>query len=400
MVNVLKAMGIQQWQRRPEKVAVDSHMPAIADEDKTFKSNLDQRASEDVLVNEFSLSTDIETGFSSPINNTQVDNAPFGGLENASVINTSPTREFSGSLRQALEQSKPGSNKPRTQELPQPKRTEPVKKENTESVIKEAVSQDTDSVSQPVKKRVVPIKLSALLGAETASALESKSSVVDVAPAQSFEPNELNAPPIDDSMIPSLDDFDAQFSIEPPVFNGGGLSWDSLEERIKTNVHCPSCGWGNAFLGSGNQQAQWVFVVDAPTKREMQAKTMFAGRAGQLFEAMLLAIGLDRESVYCTSVFKCAPTEDLSLTPQCDVMVRQQIELVAPKCVVTFGEFAAQSVIKSNLSLTNLRDNDQLCRGLNIPVVPTYSPSEILTNTSLKSLVWQDLKKSLRLTSD
>ena len=138
MVNVLKAMGIQQWQRRPEKVAVDSHMPAIADEDKTFKSNLDQRASEDVLVNEFSLSTDIETGFSSPINNTQVDNAPFGGLENASVINTSPTREFSGSLRQALEQSKPGSNKPRTQELPQPKRTEPVKKENTESVIKTA----------------------------------------------------------------------------------------------------------------------------------------------------------------------------------------------------------------------------------------------------------------------
>jgi len=73
-----------------------------------------------------------------------------------------------------------------------------------------------------------------------------------------------------------------------------------------------------------------MFVIDAPNSTEIEGKTFFTGRAGQLFDAMLLALGLSREQVYCSSVFKCAPTDDLSITSQCDAMVLRQIELVAP----------------------------------------------------------------------
>ena len=134
---------------------------------------------------------------------------------------------------------------------------------------------------------------------------------------------------------------------------------------------------------------------------ETQEKTFFTGRSGQLFEGMLLALGLDRSNVYATSVFKCAPTEDLTLTPQCNAVLTQQIDLIMPKVIVTFGEFAAQAVMKSNLSLNNLRaqDNELLinqAQNSRIPVITTFTPAQMLDDNSLKAMVWADLKKSLR----
>jgi len=164
---------------------------------------------------------------------------------------------------------------------------------------------------------------------------------------------------------------------------------------LDTNEHCPSCGWGNGLLGSGHQQADWMFVIDAPNSREIQAKALFAGRAGQLFEAMLTALGLERDMVYCTSLFKCAPTDDLSITPQCDALLQRQIDLVAPKVIVTFGEFTAQSLLKSNSSLEALRQTEQTCLRTQTLILPTYSPAQMLDDTILKSKVWHDLKKAI-----
>jgi len=176
------------------------------------------------------------------------------------------------------------------------------------------------------------------------------------------------------------------------------VGWPDLQKLIETNEHCPSCGWGNAYLGAGQQDADWMFIIDAPNSRDIQAKALFSGRAGQLFDAMLNALGLDRERVYSTSVFKCAPTDDLSVTPQCDELVHRQIQLVSPKVVVTFGEFAAQSVIKSNSPLPSLRSvQGQHCFRSTTLVVPTYSPTEMLDDASLKAHVWADLKQALSL---
>ena len=268
---------------------------------------------------------------------------------------------------------------------------------NIQADKQSSTPQTENSSDEPAKKRVMPINLSALLGSEAASELVAKPDVGIVTQA-GFE---HDVPPIEDSMVPLSDELEQEpeYPVEfmPESTNSNKPSWESLENRIKTNEHCPSCGWGNAFLGSGNQKADLMFISDAPTSRDVEQKLLLTGRAGQLFDAMLSAIGLDRKHVYCASVFKCAPTDDLSITPQCDAMLRQQIELVAPKYVVTFGEFAAQTVIKSNLSLKLLRENKQQHSEMGVPIFPTYSPAEMLDNGELKALVWQDLKKLLAL---
>jgi DNA polymerase len=175
------------------------------------------------------------------------------------------------------------------------------------------------------------------------------------------------------------------------------FNWQDLQNLFKRYSYCSSCSPSNSVLGSGSVNANWMFVCDAPNSREVQAQQLLAGRAGVLFDAMLAALNLDRELVYTTSVFKCAPTEDLKTVAQCNEMLHRQIELVQPKVVVTFGEFAAQAVIKANDSLDVLRQSRQQCFRSNTVIVPTYSPKEMLDDASLKALVWQDLKKCLAL---
>jgi len=174
------------------------------------------------------------------------------------------------------------------------------------------------------------------------------------------------------------------------------LDWQGLQATIDGNQHCPSCGVGNTLLGSGSANAQWLFVVDAPNSREVAEQRLFTGRSGELFDAMLNALNLSRADVYASSIFKCAPTEDLSATPQCNELLHRQIELIAPKVVVTFGGFAAQSVIRANEDLESLRLSDQRCVRTKVPVIPSYSPTQMLDDPSLKTFVWQDLKKGLR----
>lgn len=175
------------------------------------------------------------------------------------------------------------------------------------------------------------------------------------------------------------------------------LDWQGLQALIDSNDNCPSCGSQNSLLGSGDANANWMFVVDAPTSREVSEQTLFVGRAGDLFDAMLRALGLKRTDVYTSSVFKCAPTEDLSATPQCNELVHRQIELVDPQVIVTFGEFAAQAVIKANENLELLRLNQQRCVRTAVTIVPTYSPVQMLNDLSLKALVWEDLKKAMAI---
>ena len=425
MVNVLKAMGIQQWQCRPERAEVDGSAVVEGAVVDVTNSEVDQQA--------FSQAVTVESYQVEP---QAVELTPFDDQ----ATNEAATSSFSGSLKQAVKDAKEGQAKSRdsknasagqsstesidSHELvnslepisslervnsPEPiERPEPIKSpdqetanhsvddtSNTKTDNQAVASQKENSSDESVKKRVMPINLSALLGSEAATELEAKQDVGVIAQA-SFE---QDVPPIEDSMVPPIEDIEPEYPVElmPESTNSNKPSWENLESRIKTNEHCPSCGWGNAFLGSGNQKADLMFILDAPTSREVEQGLLLAGRAGQLFDAMLSAIGLDREHVYCASVFKCAPTNDLSITPQCDAMLRQQIELVTPRYIVTFGEFVAQTVIKSNLSLKQLRESQQQHSELNVPIIPTYSPVEMLDNSELKALVWQDLKKLLAL---
>lgn len=358
MVNVLKEIGIQQWRLRSvESVVLDNEL-----------IEAQVKAEQEVV------------GFEPPAESSNIEEKTVNFIHNSQGavestpppqtiqprVEAAPVSGFSGSLKQALTQSKAGSGNSISSSLATELQDRSKRNDisNNDAAVPEGLS----------KKAAVPLNLSELIDSD-------KSDLV--APKQSFSVE--------------VDAVSVETGKGSLVETDKGIGWNGLHDRIKTNEHCPSCGWGNAFLGSGNEQADWLFIVDAPNMRDVDAKSMFSGRAGQLFDAMLSAAGLYREQVYATSVFKCAPTDDLSITPQCDSIVRQQIKLVEPKIIITFGEFAAQAVTKSNVALKNLRSKEHYLVGSNTPIIPTYSPAQMLDDTSLKAFVWQDLKKALRI---
>lgn len=175
------------------------------------------------------------------------------------------------------------------------------------------------------------------------------------------------------------------------------MGWQALAELIQDDRNCPSCSAQSSLLGSGSLDADWMFIADAPVDREISAQELFVGRAGQLFDAILASIGLTKGEVYCTTVFKCMVGNDLSVTPQCKQVVHRQIALLKPKVVVTLGEFAAQSIVRANEPLDELRTVQQQCYQSKVAIVPTYSLSETLNDSGLKAHVWQDLKRCLKI---
>ncbi|MFT5609116.1 MAG: uracil-DNA glycosylase family 4 [Arenicella sp.] len=205
----------------------------------------------------------------------------------------------------------------------------------------------------------------------------------------------VEAKPIIDSEVALANE--NQSNHDDPT-RGGSLAnagWQQLASLLVSGSSCQSCARTNPVLGDGNLEAKWVFVFDAPSAKDVSHQQLLSGRTGQLFDAILDAIGLNREVIYLTSVFKCPPSQDLSLAAQCGSIVHRQLELIKPKVVVTLGEFASQTVLRANENLIHLRSEG--LRNLNdgTLVAATYSLSEMLENPELKASVWQDLKKCL-----
>lgn len=216
--------------------------------------------------------------------------------------------------------------------------------------------------------------------------LSEASSFSDEPPINSYEEagyHEINAEPINNEIG------------SPDLGSLPNLDWNELQSLVDGWQHCPTCGDGKSVLGHGDINADWLFVSDAPTSLEVEQKSLFSGRSGPLFEAMLSALGLERETVYTTSLFKCVATDDMSVIPACDTILQRQIELVKPKVIVAFGEFTAQTILKANANLDVLRTQDQRCIVSKKVIIPTFTPAQMLDDSRLKSKVWADLKKAV-----
>ncbi len=245
-----------------------------------------------------------------------------------------------------------------------------------------AQSRALSSAPEPVPTSPVPI--SAPLAMPTPAPTPPVNSIATPSPVPSPVPSPLSSP------VPTPQ------TLAEPIAE---LDWQGLQAFVDTSTQCATCGENRSLLGAGDPNANWLFVIDAPISQDIIAQQLLGARAGQLFEAMLGAVGLDRSSVYTTSVFKCVASDDLSLAPNCDKVLHRQIELVQPQVVITFGEFAAQSAIKANESLDVLRNSEQFCFRTKVPIVPTYTPAQMLDDASLKTKVWQDLKRCLSISA-
>lgn len=173
-----------------------------------------------------------------------------------------------------------------------------------------------------------------------------------------------------------------------------GSAWQALQDTIRT---CTKCGLHKTrtqtVFGVGNPTASWMFIGEAPGADEDKQGEPFVGRAGQLLNAMLFAMGLKREEVYIANVLKCRPPGNRDPQPeevvQCEPYLIRQIEHIRPKLIVALGRHAAHSLLKTDVPLARLRGQRLSYHG--IPLVVTYHPAYLLRSPGEKRKAWDDL---------
>ena len=155
----------------------------------------------------------------------------------------------------------------------------------------------------------------------------------------------------------------------------------------------------HVVFGEGDPTASVVCIGEAPGAVEDETGRPFVGRAGQLLDRLLLAIGFPRESVYICNVLKCRPPNNRDPLPDeieaCSPFMLRQLTLIDPRVVVAFGAFAARTLLETKDSLGRLRG--RLHRYAGYPVVVTYHPAALLRNPNWTRATWEDLQRVRRI---
>jgi uracil-DNA glycosylase len=169
-----------------------------------------------------------------------------------------------------------------------------------------------------------------------------------------------------------------------------------LEEMIRDCMNCPlGATRGNFVFGVGNPKADIVLIGEAPGAEEDKRGEPFVGRAGQLLNRILEAVQLQREDVFICNILKCRPPNNRDPqspeVEQCEPYLHRQLELLQPKIMLALGRIAAQTLLRTNASLTALRASVHTYQG--IPLMVTYHPAALLRNPNWKRPVWEDVQK-------
>jgi DNA polymerase len=147
-------------------------------------------------------------------------------------------------------------------------------------------------------------------------------------------------------------------------------------------------------FGVGNPEADLVFVGEAPGFDEDRLGAPFVGKAGQLLDKMIAAMGLSRGDVYICNVIKCRPPGNRNPEPDevaaCEPFLRQQLDAIRPRLIVALGKFAAQTLLRSNAPISALRGRWARYQG--IQLMPTFHPAFLLRSPDRKRDAWQDLQ--------
>ena len=169
----------------------------------------------------------------------------------------------------------------------------------------------------------------------------------------------------------------------------------ALEGRAATCTQCGlSEGRSKVVFGSGDPNADLMFVGEGPGAEEDRQGLPFVGPAGELLTKIIQAIELDRGACYIANVVKCRPPRNRDPLPEetgaCRAYLEQQIDLVRPKIVVALGRVAAQNLLQKESTLSALRGRWYEVRG--VPVRVTYHPAALLRNTAYKRPTWEDMQ--------
>lgn len=178
------------------------------------------------------------------------------------------------------------------------------------------------------------------------------------------------------------------------------FGWDELSAAVKTCTLCPlHATRTQGVFGVGNRAASWMVIGEAPGADEDRQGEPFVGRAGQLLNSMLKAIGLAREQVFIANILKSRPPNNRDPRPEevraCLPYLFRQIELVNPRVILCVGRIAAQTLLQTDTPIGKLRG--QLHRiAANRPMIVTYHPAYLLRSPGEKRKAWSDLLLALR----
>ncbi len=193
---------------------------------------------------------------------------------------------------------------------------------------------------------------------------------------------------------------------QSPTITNKQAKLDAIAEEVRK---CCKCGLGksrtNAVPGEGNPDARIVFVGEAPGGDEDAQGRPFVGRAGQLLDKIINAMGLKRSNVHICNILKCRPPENRDPRPDevihCLPYLQEQLEIIEPEIIVALGAHAARTLLENTKSIGQLRgkfhDYYPSLGKPPIKLMATYHPAYLLRSYSPENRrrVWEDLKKVL-----
>ncbi len=186
----------------------------------------------------------------------------------------------------------------------------------------------------------------------------------------------------------------------PAELVASALDLASLQGCIQGCLACPlGAGRFRLVFGEGDPKARLMFIGEGPGKDEDEQGRPFVGKAGELLDKMIAALGFKRDQVYIANVVKCRPPDNRTPTPQesqrCLGYLKRQIELIDPAVIVTLGATPLRELLGVTLGITKVRGTWQrLELHRSIPVMPTFHPAYVLRQytNEVRGAVWSDLK--------
>jgi DNA polymerase len=233
------------------------------------------------------------------------------------------------------------------------------------------------------------------------------------------DPAESNCSPIEDAItqpeqreemtprtkaaVAAPDIAEEDFPSNPKAESGMADPAEALRLIREDLGDCTRCrlskqGRKQIVFGVGNPKAELMFIGEAPGADEDQQGEPFVGRAGQLLNNMIKAMGLRREDVYIANIIKCRPpgnrTPERDECETCSPFLMRQIAAIKPKVIVALGAVAAKTLLAINAPMSEFRGRWFDFRGTKLAV--TYHPAFLLRDPRQKKEAWKDLQMVMK----
>jgi uracil-DNA glycosylase len=259
----------------------------------------------------------------------------------------------------------------------------------TKNILRERLSFYRELGVGPLYRREVSQSQSHDLGEELVETIETVAHETSAAEEQAAQ----------EAYLPTTDDRDAKLRF--------------ILEDIGPN--CQRCklaklGRKQIVFGTGDPNAELMFVGEGPGADEDEQGLPFVGRAGQLLNNMITAMGLKREQVYIANIVKCRPpgnrTPERDECDTCSPFLMRQIRAVRPRVIVALGATAAKNLLGMNDSMTSLRGRfydfspkrslAEMDEPFDCKLAVTYHPAFLLRDPRQKAEAWKDLQMVMK----